>query len=149
MEAHLAKTLAAIRSGSVTDAPLGDAEKEALLEGEQEPMPRRTGRPSMAPEYRPGLTTLVESLGYVHTLAVTDLSRISRSQILFADLAERLTAHRVRVAGLMEYLSWISGSGDIGADIVAYVLSCLAEYRLGELVIHSPIAYKPINRSVQ
>jgi DNA invertase Pin-like site-specific DNA recombinase len=124
MEAHLASTLDAIRAGDPSAPTVEDPD-----------LPR-IGRPSTQATYRPGLTTLVESLPEVHTLAVTDLSRLSRSQILFADLVERLTHHRVQVAGLVEDLSWVSGTGDIGADIVAYVISRIAEHRLSELTVN-------------
>lgn len=82
-------------------------------------------------KYRPALTLLFQSLRQVHTVAVSDLPRLCRSQLLFTELTERLGAHKVGVVGFIESLDYLTRD-DLG--ITAFVLSKLAEMRLREVL---------------
>ena len=82
-------------------------------------------------KYRPALTLLFQSLRQIHTIAVSDLSRVCRSQMLFAELTERLSFHKVGIVGFIESLEYIS-QDDLG--ITAFVLSKMAEMKLREVL---------------
>lgn len=84
-----------------------------------------------AARHRPALTILFQSLRQVHTLAVSDLSRLCRSQLLFAELTERLGVHQVAVIGFIESLDFLT-QDDLG--ITAFVLSKVAELKLREVL---------------
>ncbi len=81
--------------------------------------------------FRPALTLLFQSLRQIHTLAVSDLSRLCRSQLLFAELTERLGIYQVAVVGFIESLDFLT-QDDLG--ITAFVLSKVAEIKLREVL---------------
>ena len=82
-------------------------------------------------KFRPALTLLFQSLRQIHTVAISDLSRLCRSQMLFAELTERLSFHQVGVVGFIESLDYIT-QDDLG--ITAFVLSKVAEMKLREVL---------------
>ena len=94
------------------------------------------GRPRITLDYRPGLTLLMQSLDEIHTVAVTDLSRLCRSQVLAAELAEQFIEHKVKLEGLVETIKFFN-STEFGDEIAKVVLSMLAEQKLQEVCLHS------------
>lgn len=116
LQAYLAAQKEEILRGVNLDPDLVDA--QPLVEG-------------FTAKYRPALTLLFQSLRQVHTIAVSDLSRLCRSQMLFAELTERLSFHKVGVVGFIESLDYIA-QDDLG--ITAFVLSKMAEMKLREVL---------------
>lgn len=84
--------------------------------------------------YRPGLTTLVRYLQDIHTVAITDLSRIARSSALSLHVFGQMRSANTDVHGLVEHLDYLNGERG-GRDIATLVLTWMAEHRLEEVLI--------------
>lgn len=79
-----------------------DAQKEDILRGVNVDPDLVDAQPLMegfTAKFRPALTLLFQSLRHIHTIAVSDLSRLCRSQMLFAEMIERLSFHQVGIIG--------------------------------------------------
>jgi DNA invertase Pin-like site-specific DNA recombinase len=88
--------------------------------------------------YRPALTLLCENLPQYHTIAVSELSRLSRSQLTFAELHEKFADADVDVIGLVENLEWMNARdrrGDVGHQIQAFLLPMIAEHKVRETTL--------------
>ncbi len=90
------------------------------------------GRHKVRLEYRPGLTLLMQALDQTHTLAITDVSRLCRSQVLTAELGDLFIQHKVKVVGLVEAISFFN-TDDFSAQVLKTILAMLAEQKLQEL----------------
>lgn len=95
----------------------------------------RRGR--MTVTYRPGLTFFMRDISKIHTLALTDLSRLSRSQTLSAEIGEKIIEHKVGVLGLVESLGWMSDDEEIGNQLMALIIPKFAEFRLTEVLMNA------------
>lgn len=84
--------------------------------------------------YRPALTCLVEALPAVHTLLVTDLSRLSRSETLIAEIHYRLHGHGVTVEGILTDLSWMHQKG-VAGKLLRTVFASMDETKLTEVLL--------------
>jgi DNA invertase Pin-like site-specific DNA recombinase len=128
-------------NGDVSPAASGEDELSGSGEGltaDDKPHSRR-GRARKRFGYRPALTELMKAVreGRIHTLVLTDLSRLARSQSLSAQLTEELDAGDIEVIGLIEKLDWIKNYRDFGGRVSASVLTLVAEYRLREVCVGS------------
>ncbi len=124
MEANLVKILAKIKTG-------GAAEIAAI---DLETAPSGSKRKML---YRPALTEMMLAVqrGFVHTVAFTDVTRLSRSNSLSGSLMDDLKDHNVKVIGLIETLDWMTD--ELGGAITSAVLSLIAEYKLREVCLGS------------
>jgi DNA invertase Pin-like site-specific DNA recombinase len=91
--------------------------------------------PNVRVRYRPALSLLCQSLRAIHTLGVSDLSRLARSWALLADLSERLAHHRVAVQGLIEPLDYLTSDDEW--EFRTVILGKMAEMKLREAVTGS------------
>lgn len=136
MERWLAGAVGLIRAG-------GHAAGMPVESRDEMPLPPTHGgggRGIRRFDYRPGLTEMTRAVsrGLVHTLTLTDVSRLARSFSLSARLTDDLQAARVRVVGLVENLDWMQeGGGDagFGGEIAALVLTKVAEYELRRILV--------------
>lgn len=116
----------------------GDGEEEALDEVIEPSKPLNHINIKQKHLFRPALTAISEALHRYHTLAVTDLSRLSRSQLTFAELHEKFTEARVSVVGLVEDLSWMNDRekrNEVGSQIQAFLLPMFAEHKVRETTL--------------
>lgn len=116
MEAYLLKNLKIIRNG-------GYEELFDLLPGEDLPKKGYNRKPKW---FRPGLTALVQTLDNLSDIYVTDLSRLTRSELLMADLIPRFRERGIHVTGIYQDLTWLNAD-DLGAKILATVYTHMAE----------------------
>lgn len=125
MEAWLTDHLRKIRSGSAATIP------------EDGGVRVYRGRKKKNHNYRPALTEFMRAVKakHVHTLALSDISRLARNQALTLTLAEDLEHYKVKVVGLIETLEWISDKGNLGSKITNAVLTIIAEHKLREVCI--------------
>jgi DNA invertase Pin-like site-specific DNA recombinase len=132
MERWLKDAVKCIRSGSRSVTGATDALDVEVPKVQQGHTRKRHG-------YRPGLTELMRQVRsrLIHTLAVTDVSRLARSQSLTQQLADEIQFCGVNVVGLIESLEWMAGKGGMGGQLSATVLSIIAEYRLREVCVGS------------
>lgn len=132
MEAWLEAKLAQIRSG-------GSPDSYFALDLEGLDSETHKGRSRKNHGYRPGLSELMRAVnaGLVHTLALTDISRLARSQSLSAQLTDDLQARRVQVVGLIESLDWIAGQSNLGEQLTAAILTIVAEHKLREVCLNA------------
>ncbi len=89
-------------------------------------------------KFRPALSCLVEDMPLVHTLLVNDLTRISRNQFLFAEIAHIVERNQTQVIGIMENLDFMNGSSfenRFGDQLQGWVLATMAEHRLQETML--------------
>lgn len=107
----------------------------------EDPTERLDTRPKVKQKltFRPGLTRLMQHLPYLHTVVVSDLTRLSRNQYLFAEITRNFQRHQTKVVGVMERLDFLNKTADegfdIGPEIQAWFLSKMAEMRLRETVL--------------
>ena len=116
MEAYLKKHLKKIRNG-------GYSEIFDLMRGEKPPH-SKDRKPRW---FRPGLTALVQTLDNIHTILVTDLSRLSRSELLMADLLPRFRERKIAVQGIYQGLDWLNKHDDLSSKILSIVYTHMAE----------------------
>jgi hypothetical protein len=79
-----------------------------------------------------------DNLSRYHTIAITDLSRLSRSQLTFAELSEKFALAHTDVIGLVESLDWMNDRerrGDVGNQIQAFLLPMVAEHKVRETML--------------
>lgn len=89
-------------------------------------------------QFRPALTCLIEDMPHLHTLLVNDLTRLSRNQYLFAEIAHTIEQHKTKVVGIMENLDFMNGSSGemrFGDQIQGWILATMAEHRLQETML--------------
>lgn len=104
----------------------------------EDPIEKLDTRPRVAQKltFRPGLTRLIQYLPYLHTVVVSDLTRLSRNQYLFAEITRNFQRHQTKVVGVMERLDFLNRTSeeefDIGPELQAWFLSKVAELRLRE-----------------
>lgn len=118
----------------IADILCGNPREELHLVSSQ--VVDRRGRNRKAITYRPGLTLLMRELKHIHTLVVTDLSRLSRNHFLFGRISKLLLTDNVRTIGLMLSLSFMN-SREIGDKIQAQILPLLAEHQLREILLNT------------
>lgn len=87
-------------------------------------------------QFRPALSLLMENLDLIHTVAVTDTTRLSRSEAMTWEIAQQLEEHETEFLALLESAS-ITDSDDLGAALSNRVLAVVAEYKLREAVLGS------------
>lgn len=124
MEAHVNRVVGEIKRGLTAEVSLGDAEV----------IPTVNKRKALS---RPALTEMMKVIGnnFAHTLAVTDMTRLARSQSLSASLADELKEHDVTIVGLVESMDWMKD--ELGGALTAAILSVIAEYKLREVCLGS------------
>ncbi|MCW3054804.1 MAG: Resolvase, terminal domain, partial [Chthonomonadales bacterium] len=128
------QSMRAYLENHLAEIAMGNPCEELNLLSEQ-PIDYR-GRLRKTISYRPGLTLLMRDLPHIHTLVVTDLSRLSRNHFLFGRLSKALLTNNVRTVGLMLSLSFMN-SRDIGDKIQAQILPLLAEHQLREILLNT------------
>ncbi|MGC4045060.1 MAG: recombinase family protein [Armatimonas sp.] len=124
METHIQRVVAGIKTGLSAEVATSDLE----------PIPVGGKRRAL---FRPALTKLMEAVSnnLTHTLTITDMTRLSRSQSLSASLTDELTEHKVKIVGLVESLDWMKD--ELGGALTAAILSVIAEYKLREVCLGS------------
>lgn len=75
---------------------------------------------------RPGLTAIVQSLDTIRAIVVTDLSRLSRSEILLADLLKRMRKKNVVLVGIYQELDELNKPDEIAGAVITVILSYMA-----------------------
>jgi len=86
-------------------------------------------------QFRPALTILLANLPQIHTLAITDMSRLTRSDTLFSEISDQLEKHEVTVEGVIESLAWINDKEQLGSVLTAKVLSVVSEFKIREVLL--------------
>lgn len=146
LEAYLAKNVANIRRGQVNDEcllsshgtaadPLSESEGAAdPLSGSEGAAPRRRrGRRGHKVFHRQAFSQLWEdSQHWVHTIAVTDRSRLCRDADLETAMLERMAKHGTRLVGLIEDLRSLDVSGPMSKG-VTYLIASLNEQKLTDI----------------
>lgn len=134
MTAFMEDAVVRLREGASDTGVLSELHDSAAVD-EEAPGRHTPKRVRKRTRYRPGLTVLMQELPQLHSIALTDLSRLARNQLFFAILSETIAAARVQVVGVIESLDWMNQRGNIGGDIIAAVLPVIAEYRLREVAL--------------
>ncbi len=157
MRAYLAGRVARIKSGLITDdefdplsqlldAPEPDFSEDdsapgaagASRDADGEAVPRRPGRPRRRVYFRQAFTQLWKDIeaGLVHTVAVSDRSRLCRAADLESEFLMLLGQHQTRLVGLIEDLSTLDVSDPLKKGF-SYLIASVNEFRLEETSGHS------------
>ena len=151
LEAYLAQTLRNIRRGQVSEdllvagkvtASSTDGGGPSLFNREDDgqegvggtapTVTRRRGRPGNKVFFRQGFTQLWQDIGMVHTIAISDRSRLCRDADLETATLERMAQHGTRLVGLMEDLSSLDVSDPLRKGLT-YLIASINEQRLTEI----------------
>lgn len=130
MHAYLARRVAIIQDGLVTDDEFADDATGVVRQG--------PGRPRNKVFFRQAYTQLWKDIeaDCVHKVAVSDRSRLCRSADLESEFLVLLNAHATRLVGLIEDLSTLDVSDPLRKGF-AYMIASVNEYRLEETAGHS------------
>lgn len=102
------------------------------ITGTVEKLPKKV-RERSKPYYRPALTALIDSLTHIHTVAVTDISRLSRAHELTVEMMKRFGEHSTEIVGTIESAAMYNDAEeDFGADLSSTIMSKNAERKLTE-----------------
>jgi Site-specific recombinases, DNA invertase Pin homologs len=87
--------------------------------------------------YRPALSELMTQVkrGHIHSVVITDLTRLSRSFNLTQYLTRQFENNGVSLIGLIEDLDFVADSFDLGNKLRATFLQLMAEHRLMEICV--------------
>lgn len=131
MEAWLADMMEQITKGNKGEGLADDMDRDT-----DEPRPHR-GKKRRNEDYRPGLTELMRAIkdNRIYLLAISDVTRLARSQALQVILTDTLFHYGVQVVGLIETTDFINDKTNLGNQITASVLSLIAEYKLREVSV--------------
>jgi uncharacterized protein YozE (UPF0346 family)/DNA invertase Pin-like site-specific DNA recombinase len=132
MHAYLARRVATIQDGLVTDDEFAD---DGETSGSRA---RSPGRPRNKVFFRQAFTQLWRDIeaDCVHEVAVSDRSRLCRSADLESEFLVILHLHKTRLVGLIEDLSTLDVSDPLRKGY-AYLIASVNEYRLEETAGHS------------
>lgn len=79
--------------------------------------------------YRPALHALMEDLGGIHSIFVTDPDRLSRNQVLFFALGKEFRKNEVEVYASSGQADWLTGS-DLKAQLLNVIITWEAQRQL-------------------
>ena len=132
MRAYLDRQCARIRQGALSDQEADESDEL----GERAKL-RLRGRPRSRVFYRQAFTQLWRDIGEnkVHTVAVSDRSRLCRAADLESAFLGLIAAHATRLHGTIEDLSSLDVSNSINKGF-AYLIASINEYRLEEIAGH-------------
>ncbi|BDI30585.1 hypothetical protein CCAX7_26360 [Capsulimonas corticalis] len=99
--------------------------------------PDYTGGRHRKLKVRPGLTLLLSNDQRIHTVVVTDLSRLCRSTTLFGELGRILADADISVEGTIERLDYIKRDADMAHGLQGAVFSWFAAIKLQEVVANA------------
>ena len=143
MRAYLEKRVAQIRAGSITDNEFAFSEdalvsKDASVSKDVPAPNRPVGQPRRRVYFRQAFTQLWKDIeaGKVHTVAVSDRSRLCRAADLESEFLLLLSRHQTRLVGLIEDLSTLDVSDPLRRGF-SYMIASVNEYRLEEVCGHS------------
>jgi len=148
LEDYLSGTLASIRHGQVSEAHLikgkitagvsdddnvaDDGQSNSADGGGSGTVRRRRGRRGNKVYFRQAFTQLWEDTALVHTIAISDRSRLCRDADLETAMLERMAQHGTRLVGLMEDLSSLDVSDPLRKGLT-YLIASVNEQRLTEI----------------
>lgn len=132
MHDYLDRQCARIRHGALADQ---EADESNEL-GERAKL-RLRGRPRSRVFYRQAFTQLWRDIedDKIHTVAVSDRSRLCRAADLESAFLGLIAAHETRLHGTIEDLSSLDVSNSINKGF-AYLIASINEYRLEEIAGH-------------
>ena len=132
MRAYLDRQCGRIRQGALSDQEADDSEEL----GERAKL-RLRGRPRSRVYYRQAFTQLWRDIedDKIHTVAVSDRSRLCRAADLESAFLGLIAAHETRLHGTIEDLSSLDVSNSINKGF-AYLIASINEYRLEEIAGH-------------
>lgn len=129
MNAFLADAVARLRQGK--------AGREYAEEMDEYGIKPRGKNNIIKAKFRPGLSCLLRDQATLHTVCVNDNTRLSRSQLLFADVTRQFRASNVELVGLTESLTWANTAMELGNTLIAAILPVIAEHRLYEACLNT------------
>ena len=94
---------------------------------------KHRARVKVGHDVRPGLTLMISELNHIHTIVVTDMSRLSRDSDLTVELADRFCAKKVDVIGTIQPVPFFADR-TLAGGLITHILSAIAEERLSELI---------------
>ena len=119
-----------------------DTEVDPSDEVKAERLHRKRPSAGRTNKFRPALTFLIRHLPRVHSLVVTDRSRISRALSLSIHLGETFAAHKVDLVGLVEPIN-DKGNNMLTSLVMYYV----ADQKLNEVLSNAFRGYRELLRS--
>ncbi len=93
---------------------------------------RETGKPS----YRPGLTVMLQQFPCIHTMLISEQSRLCRSAVLFAEIIDQMRESRVKAFGTISEINWMNHA-DRGSKMLKSIFGEMAESQLEEVLLGS------------
>ena len=127
---------------TLKDEDFQDVEEEPSDEEKAERLHRKRPSAGRTNKFRPALTFLIRHLPRVHSLVVTDRSRISRALSLSIHLGETFAAHKVDLVGLVEPIN-DKGNNMLTSLVMYYV----ADQKLNEVLSNAFRGYRELLRS--
>lgn len=128
MREYMEQTVRKIASGKTDyELALEAGETEAYRE-------RQRGKKRIA--FRPALTCLISDLPSIHTLTISDLSRLSRNYQILANVLKHLHKNKVQIKGILQPLEFLN-SKDAHAELLLFVLAWLDGLKLHEVILQN------------